>query len=258
MRNFPHPFLAKRRFIAFAHRGGGAEQLENSMTAFAAARDLGFTHIETDVQATADGVPVVFHDDELDRATTGSGRISSLPLSAVAQAKIGGKEAIVTLEEALETFPDLCFNIDIKSDQALQPTIALLRRMGCLDRICLASFSDSRLRAAKAALGEGACISAGPMSIRLHKFASWGLPVKRPLVDCVQVPIRSRRVTIVTRAFVRHCHRRDIAVHVWTIDEEAEMRRLIRLGVDGLVTDRPSLLKEVAVDEGVWTDQPAS
>lgn len=254
MRGFSHPFLGGRRFIGFAHRGGGAEQPENSATAFAAARKLGFTHIEMDVQATADGVPIVFHDDELDRATTGLGRISSLPRSVVAEAKIGGKEAIMTLEEALETFPDLYFNIDIKTDQALQPTIDLVRRMDCLDRICLASFSDDRLRLARTALGANLCVSAGPMSVRLHKYASWGLPVKRPAVDCMQVPIRSRRVTIVTKAFVKHCHKRDIAVHVWTIDDEAEMRRLIRLGVNGLVTDRPRLLKQVAIDEGVWTD----
>jgi glycerophosphoryl diester phosphodiesterase len=242
MRNFPHPFLGGRHFVGFAHRGGGAENLENSATAFAAASALGFTHIEIDVQATADGVSIVFHDEGLDGVTTGSGRISNLPFSAVTEAQIGGKEPIMSLEEALEAFPDLYFNIDIKTDHALQPTIDVIRRMKCLDRICVASFSDDRLRAAKAALGDKACMSAGPEAVKRLKYASWRLPVAKPSVDCVQVPIRSRRITIVTRSFVKFCQKRGIAVHVWTIDEESDMRRLIRLGVNGLVTDRPSLL----------------
>lgn len=253
MNNFSHPYLANRRFIGFAHRGGGKEQPENTEIAFKAAADLGYSHIELDVQATKDGILIVFHDDYLDRVTSGSGKISRLPYSEVSRAKIAGTEPIMTLEEALIRFPDLCFNIDIKTEHALQPTIDLVKRMNCLDRICLASFSDKRLAAVRSAFGKGACMSAGPKTVAAQKFSSWRLPITSAPVDCVQVPLRRYGIEIVTKRFVHHCHDNDIAVHVWTIDEEAEMRRLIRLGVNGLVTDRPSMLKQVAVEEGVWS-----
>ncbi len=249
---FSHPYLANRRFIGFAHRGGGKENPENTQIAFRAAADLGYSHIELDVQATADGVLVVFHDDNLDRMTTGSGRISHLPYSEVSRAKIAETESIMTLEETLSLFPDLCFNIDIKTAHALQPTIDLVRRMNCLNRICLASFSDKRLAAVRRAFGGHACMSAGPRTVAARKFASWRLPFRGAPVDCVQVPPRRYGIEIVTGRFIRHCQDNNIAVHVWTIDDEAEMRRLIRLGVNGLVTDRPSLLKQVALEEGVW------
>ena len=128
----------------------------------------------------------------------------------------------------------------------------LLERMNCLDRVCVASFSDSRLRAARARFGERVCLSSGPRSVAVLRFGSWRAPVGVPDVACAQIPLSQYGVPLATGGFLRHCNRHGIAVHVWTIDEEAEMRRLIRLGVNGIVTDRPSVLKRVAQEEGVW------
>lgn len=253
MNKFSHPYLGNRKFIGLAHRGGGGENPENTAIAFKAAQKLGFTHIELDVQATSDDVLIVFHDDKLDRITTGTGRISRMPYSEVSKVRIAETEPIMTLQQALEQFPDLHFNIDIKTPQALNPTIDLVRRMNCLPRICLASFSDKRLAAVRKALGTEACMSGGPKTVAAQKFASWGWPVRSGSVDCVQVPIRRYGIEIVTEGFIHHCQQNNIAVHVWTIDEMTEMRRLIRMGVNGVVTDRPSLLKQVAVEEGVWS-----
>jgi glycerophosphoryl diester phosphodiesterase len=249
---FKHPYLAGQKFICFAHRGGGLEQPENSASAFSAARAMGYRYIETDVQATADGILIVFHDDTLERTTDGSGTISALPYSEVCQALIGGVEPIMTLEQALEQFPDIRFNIDIKTEKALQPTLDLITRMKCFERINLASFSDNRLRKARRHLGPEICTSAGPQGVFALKLGSWGVPLAASPVDCAQVPISEYGVTIVTSNFIQHCNKNSVAVHVWTINEEDEMRRLIRLGVNGLISDRPTLLKRVAMDEGVW------
>lgn len=251
---FKHPYLADQDFICFAHRGGGAEQPENSASAFSAAIALGYRYMEIDVQATADGKLLVFHDDTLDRTTTGTGTISTLPYSSVREALIGGSEPILTLEQALEEFPTARFNVDIKTEAALAPTFALIKHMGCFDRICLASFSDNRLKIVRRSLGSEVCTSAGPMGVFALKLASWGLPMAASPAQCAQVPVSEYGITIVTPNFVKHCNQKGIAVHVWTIDEEDEMRRLIRLGVNGLITDRPTLLKKVALEEGVWVE----
>ncbi|MGI9414694.1 MAG: glycerophosphodiester phosphodiesterase [Hyphomicrobiales bacterium] len=249
---FDHPYLSGHGFACFAHRGGALENPENTKQAFSAATALGYRFIETDVQATADGVVLVFHDGTLERMTDGTGTISDLPFSEVRQARIDGTEPIVTLEEALTEFPETHFNIDIKTDHALEPTLELIARMNCLDRVCLASFSDARLRTLRKRFGARVCSGAGPRDVSALKFGSWGVRTSGVSANCAQVPIRQYGVNIVASRFLGYCNAQGVAVHVWTIDEEAEMRRLIRLGVNGIMSDRPSLLKRVAQEEGVW------
>lgn len=250
--NCSHPYLSDMGFAAFAHRGGGAEQIENTERAFKAAIAMGYRYIETDIQATSDNVVMIFHDDDLDPVTNGEGKIASLPYSEVCQAKIHGKEHLMTLEQALVTFPETYFNIDIKNEHSLEPTLELVARMGVLNRICLASFSDERLARIRQRFGSAICTGAGPRDVRTLKFASWGLPFMRACSQCAQVPVVAYGITIPTRRFIALCNARGVAVHVWTIDEADEMRRLIRLGVNGIITDRPSLLKQIAREEGVW------
>ena len=248
---FQHPYLAHKSFVCFAHRGGALEYPENTERAFAGAVAMGYRYIETDVQATADGIVVVFHNDTLDNLTDGAGVVSQLLFSEVRTAKTGG-EPIMTLEQALETFPETHFNIDVKTDHAVEPTLDIIRRMDAFDRVCLAAFSDKRLNRLRALAGDGACIGAGPKDVTALKFASWGAPARRLAVHCAQVPMRAYGIALVTPRFLRQCARQGIAVHVWTINEATDMRRLIRLGVNGIMSDRPSLLKQVAIEEGVW------
>ncbi len=250
--DFLHPYLAGARFAAFAHRGGGAEQTENSERAFRAAVAMGYRYIETDVQATSDNVVMIFHDDNLDRLTDSNGEIARLPYSEVRKARIHGQELLMTLEEALETFPEMYFNIDIKNEHSLEPTLELVARMGVLNRVCLASFSDERLSRIRHRFGHAICTGAGPRDVRALKFASWDLPFMRVDCHCAQVPLVAFGITIPTQRFIALCNARGVAVHVWTVDEAEEMRRLIRLGVNGIITDRPSLLKQIAQEEGVW------
>jgi glycerophosphoryl diester phosphodiesterase len=249
-----HPFLDHHGPLAVAHRGGTEVAPENTLAAFRAATDEGFRYLETDVHLTSDGVLVAFHDDELDRVTDGSGVLAQLPWAEVRQARIGGTEPIPTLDELLEEFPDARFNIDPKSDHVVVALVRALRRHDAVDRVCIGAFSDARLRRLRSLLGPDLCTSAGPKEIAGLVAASrtGAGGAGRAGYRCVQVPVRHRRVEIVTPAFVATAHAAGCPVHVWTIDEPDEMHRLLDLGVDGIMTDRPSVLKQVLSQRGAW------
>jgi glycerophosphoryl diester phosphodiesterase len=244
-----------------AHRGFSLDGLENSMAAFRAAVELGFRHLETDVHTTADGVLLLFHDDTLDRVTDGHGRISELPASTVALARIGGAEPIPLFEELATAFPDVRINLDVKDWNSVEPLAAAIERYGLQDRVLIASFSDRRRRAVLNRLSRPAAGSAGIVSNTL--FVLLGPVLPAPLlrltagralrgVHALQVPVSYGAVTVVTPGFVRRAHRHGLQVHVWTVNDPAEMHRLLDLGVDGIVTDRADLLKEVLQERGSW------
>ena len=143
-------------------------------------------------------------------------------------------------------------NIDPKDDNVVDPLVEVLREHDALDRVCLGSFSDRRLRRCRELLGPGLCTSAGPLAVSLVRLSSFGLPTGRPSAQCLQVPVRQGRIPIVDRRFVGHAHDRDLQVHVWTIDDPIEMHRLLDLGVDGIMTDQPSLLRSVLIEREDW------
>ena len=238
--------------IPFAHRGGASEHPENTMPAFEHAVRLGYRYLETDVHATADGVPVAFHDGVLDRVTDRSGIIARLPWDTVRQARVGGTEGIPLMEELLTTWPDVRVNIDLKHDGSVMPLVDVIERTGAQDRVCVASFSSKRLDRFRGLSGGRVCTAIGPRDIARLRCAGFGLPPRTFVGACAQVPVRQGPVLILDRRFVDGAHRLGLPVHVWTIDDPSEMERLLDLGVDGIMTDRPSVLKEVLVRRGVW------
>lgn len=238
--------------LPFAHRGGASEHPENTMAAFDHAVRLGYRYVETDVHATADGRLVAFHDDALDRVTDRRGAIAELPWEEVRAARVGG-EAIPLLEDLLGAWPDLRVNIDPKRDASVAPLVEVLKRTGAYDRVCVGAFSERRLGRFRRLTEDRVCTGMGPRAVALLRLASAGLPGLRTGGDCAQVPVRQGPVVLVDRRFVATAHRRGIPVHVWTIDDAAEMARLLDLGVDGIMTDRPALLKEVLVERGQWS-----
>lgn len=240
-----HPYLQNDGIIAFAHRGGALEAPENTMKAFDYAVGLGYRYVETDAYATRDGVLLAFHDDRLDRVTDQKGLIADLDHADVRKARIGGTEPIPLLEELLTTWPELRINIDPKHDGAVAPLIALLRRMNVLDRVCIGSFSDARINEVRTAFGEAVCTSMGPREVARFWLTKRRIPAGRFAANCIQIPVRQGPFRLVDAASVAAAHRRGLKLHVWTIDDEAEMRRLAALGVDGIMTDRPSLLRSV-------------
>lgn len=247
-----YAFLDHPGLLAFAHRGGALEAPENTMKAFEYAVGLGYRYLETDAYSTRDGTLISFHDDKLDRVTSSKGMIEAASAADIKAARINGVEPIPLMEDLLMRWPDLRVNIDPKHDAAVAPLIALIKRLGAEERVCIGSFSDKRIRQVQDAFDGRVCTSFGPRGILKLKSASWGLPLKRWREGCAQVPVKAGRVTIVTRRFVETAERNGLQVHVWTIDDEAEMRRLIDIGVHGLMTDRPALLRKVLIDKGRW------
>jgi len=222
------------------------------MPAFEHAVTLGYRYIETDVHVTSDGVLLAFHDDVLDRVTDGRGRIDELPWATVQRAKVDGREPIPLLEDLLGAWPDLRVNIDPKHDGAVPALVDVLRRCDAVERVCIGAFSDKRLARVRAELGPRVCTSLGPKGIAQLRGASYRVPAGPLPSPCAQVPTAARGLTIVDPRFLKAAHARNIAVHVWTIDDSDEMIRLLDLGVDGIMTDRPAVLREVLESRGQW------
>jgi glycerophosphoryl diester phosphodiesterase len=249
----PYPFLDHPGPVAFAHRGGAALNAENTWASFGHAVSLGYRYLETDARLTRDGVVLAFHDATLDRVSDRTGTILELPWDDVRQARIGGDQEPVRLDELLDAYPDVRFNIDAKDDSVVDALARVIERACAIDRVCIAAFSDARLTRMRKALGARLCTSAGPRGVARLRLAATNAPVRAPKLPCVQVPTRARGVRLVDERFVATAHRADIAVHVWTVDDPDEMHRLLDLGVDGLMTDRPDLLRDVLVERGQWS-----
>ncbi|BDH04956.1 MULTISPECIES: glycerophosphodiester phosphodiesterase [Streptomyces] len=248
-----HPYLDHPGPIAFAHRGGAAEGVENTVAQFRRAVARGYRYIETDVHLTADGTLVAFHDDSLDRVTDGTGRIADLPWAEVRRARVGGKEPVPLFEELLETFPEVRWNVDVKAEAALGPFLDLVARTDAWDRVCLGSFSEARVRRAQRLAGPRLATSFGTLGVLGLRLSSWGLPAPvRGSAVAAQVPEAHAGVPVADRRFVRAAHARGLQVHVWTVNEPERMHRLLDLGVDGIMTDHIDTLREVMEDRGVW------
>ena len=265
---FEHPDDAGRQLpIAIAHRGFSAEGLENSMAAFRAGVELGFRYLETDVHTTSDGVLLLFHDETLDRVTDANGRVAELPAAEVAKARINGRVPIPTFDELVAELPGARLNLDVKDWGSVRSTAAAIERHQVHHRVLVTSFSDRRRRAVLKLLSQPVASSAGVASNAL--FTLLGPVLPRPVfrrlmgrvlrdVHALQVPVRYGRIPVVTAGFIRRAHQLGLVVHVWTINEEAEMHRLLHLGVDGIVTDRADLLRDVLRARGQWRHAPGT
>ena len=249
----PHAYLEHPGPLPFAHRGGASAAPENTAAAFQCAVDLGYRYLETDVHVTADGVLVAFHDVDLGRTCGRPGTVGALPWAEVATARVEGREPIPRLDELLAAWPQARWNIDCKSDAAVDALVEVLERADCLDRICVGAFSDRRLRRLRKRLGPRLCSSLGPLATARLMAASRTHPaVARPSGMAAQIPLRQGPVSVVTEALVTTAHRLGLHVHVWTIDDPGTMHRLLDLGVDGIMTDQPAVLRSVLEQRGQW------
>ena len=250
----PSGYLDAPAPLAFAHRGGAADGDENTVAAFARAIALGYRYVETDVHATADGVAVVFHDQTLQRVTGQRGRIAELRWADLASVRVGGAAVVPRLDEVLGAWPQVRFNVDVKSDPGVEPAVAAVTRAGAADRVLLASFSDARLTRLRALAGPKVASSLGMRGVaRLRMASLHGRSLRLPpSVVAAQVPVRYGRIPVVDRRFLGYCHRLGLQVHVWTIDEPAHMHDLLDLGVDGIMTDHVGVLRDVYRSRGHW------
>lgn len=246
------PFLDSPGAIAIAHRGGALEAEENTLPAFAHAQALGYSHVELDVHATRDGHVIIHHDPDMMRICNDPRRIADLDLAELQHIRTRGGAVIPTLEELLITFPRLFVTIEAKSLVVIAPLCALITRLGVLDRVCIGAFDPARTRAARARLGPGLLWSPAHGQVARLAARGWGLPL--PLADfgVVQIPVQWKGIAVVTPRLVRAAHAAGVAVQVWTVNDAPEMSRLLDMGVDGLMTDRPSLLRDMLRTRGAW------
>ena len=271
-----------RRVIAYAHQGGAWEAPSSTLHAIAAALEAGATGIELDVHATRDGRLVVGHDPTVDRTTDRSGAIADLTYDELALldnaywwapgadvspglspeaypfrglAPKNHRFGIALLEEVLEEFPGVVLNLDIKQTAPVvapyeEALAAMLRRFGRVDDVIVASFLDTATDAF-ATFAPEIPTSAGTVAVAAFYQAVQAGETPAPLVHAaLQVPARFGEMTLVDRRFVEVAHEQGLAVHVWTIEEEDEMRDLCALGVDGIITDRPTALVGVLDELG--------
>lgn len=233
--------------------------MENSLSAFRRAVSEGYCYVETDVHATSDGVAVIHHDCDLDRTTDGHGGIRERSWSAVRSALVAGREPVCCLDDVLEELPETLFNIDVKADSAVRPVLRVLERHDAWDRVCLASFDHRRLQALRRDGGPRLLTSMSKRSAAAlwtgSRLTGWPL---RPWVRgfAAQVPPMHGGVRVIDSRFVELAHRWVREVHAWTVDTAEEMERLLDLDLDGLLTDRPDVLRDVLERRGQWTSRP--
>lgn len=262
------PFLDWPGPIAFAHRGGGGERPENTMEAFVhAVEELGYCYLETDVHVSRDGVVFAIHDPCLERISDRSGRVDALTAVEIESADAGfhftpdggrsfpwrGRDLNVPrLETILDAWPAVRINLDLKSDAVVEPLLRLLQRMRAWDRVCVGSFSDRRIFRARQLAAGRLCTSMGPRAVAAARLAALTGRMPRLNADCIQVPLKWRGIPLADPRTVRAAHTTGLPLHVWTIDDEATMEALLDGGVDGIMTDRPTLLRQVLCRRRLW------
>jgi len=254
------PFFDARRPLIFAHRGGCALGPENTLAAFDLGLQAGADGLELDVHLSADGIPVVHHDDTLDRTTSEGGPLAARTAAELARIDAGYHftsnggfpfrqqgAGIPSLREVLLRYRDVPIVIEMKVDtpemgQAVARDVAAA---DAVDRVCLAGYGARSAAVARAAI-PGVATSATHPEVRLavyRGFAGW--PVRHVQYGGYQVPERNGLIRIVSPRFVREAHAAGLKVQVWTVDDEPDMRRLLYWGVDGLISNRPDLAVRV-------------
>ncbi len=235
------------------------------MLAFGHAYDAGLRWMETDLHLTSDGQVVCIHDDTVDRTTDGSGPVWDFAMSELSELDAaytfevsgdhpyrGQGHAVPSLEEVATTFEDSRLVVDLKQDGLVDPLWQLIKRLDIAERVIVGSFSDRRLAEFREVTGGAVATSAGPRAVA-RALAAAAVRTPPLLADALQVPVSARGIRIVTPRSVERFHRAGYQVHVWTVNSSKQMHRLLEIGVDAIITDRPDALKAVMIERGVWT-----
>ena len=244
--------------FGFAHQGGDEQAPGNTMAAFDHAVSLGYRYLETDVQATADGVLVVFHDDDLARLAGVDARVEDLTWADLRELRVGGSHPIPRFDEVVERFAAQRFNIDPKAGSAVGPLVEAIRRHDLTDRVMIGSFNDRRIRDVRAGVDADLATSPGPLGLIGVLLRALVMPWWRTGYAAVQIPVRYGFVPLATSFLIRRYHRLGLQVHVWTINDEEEMADLFDRGVDAIISDRPTALRRVLRARGAWPEDDTS
>lgn len=253
-----HPFFDVPRPVVIGHRGAAGIRPENTLLSFETALEQGARILESDIQVTRDGIPILLHDPSVDRTTEGRGETRQLDLAdlrrldaghafrdeAGAPAFRGRGLRIPTLEEAFEAFPEARFNLEIKTHdpRATAATLELVQRFDRAERTLLTAGEDAVMRILREALlghpvvpAVGACLAE---IVRAVQGATDGSPMAEGVM-ALQIPATFSGRPLVTPELVDYAHACGVSIHVWTINDLREIESLLALGVDGIVTDHP-------------------
>ena len=235
------------------------------MEAFSRAVALGFRFIETDLHVTADGVVVCIHDDTVDRTTDGTGLVSNFTFEELAALDAGFRHnstggypfrglgvAVPSLEEAVTALPDVSFVVDLKGEGQVDLLADLIQRLALQDRLIVGSFSDQRLDEFRRATGGRVATSSGPMLSRMWLLTSRVGRGAGGQASALQLPTQVRGIKVVDRKLVETAHNNGLQVHVWTVNDPGEMEVYLEMGVDGIISDRPDLLRDLLMSRGQW------
>ena len=237
-------------FAAFAHRGGANDFVENTLEAFEQSINLGFKYIETDVRATKDNKLVIFHDPDLKRMLNLEIDISSINYDELSSYKINGVHKIPTFLETVSSWPNINFNIDPKSDKSAELLISELKSVGNLDRFCVGSFDSTKLNKIRNAFDNKLCTSMGTNEVINFYFLRF-FGINSINTPCLQLPYYKNGFKIITAKLIRDAHKFNKKVHAWTIDDPKEISELLDMGIDGIMTDSPKLLKNEMAKKGI-------
>lgn len=263
-----HPVVSLDVPLVFAHRGGSGLRPENTIDAFDHGLSLGADGLEFDIRLSSDGVPMVHHDETLDRTTSGAGRLGALTADALAQLDAGCHFTDLTgqswrdkgcriprLRDVLARYPNVPIIMELKGrdPEVARRSVAEVRAAGAIGRVCFAGFEDVVLRAARAE-GDDIVSSAAREEIRWFLYLSWvAAAPRRTRYQAFQIPEMAGRLRVVSPRFVRAARRAGVPVAVWTVDDPADMTRLLDWGVRGLISDRPDLAVPVVAR---WKERP--
>ena len=239
-------------FLAFAHRGGNDFAPENTFESFQFAVDNGFKYLETDVHLTSDNKLMAFHDPTLDRVTNYEGKINDFSSTDLKKVRIKDKYRMPLMAELLESFPDSFFSIDMKCDESVIPLINLIKNNNAVERVCFASFSQDRLNFVRENLNNKCITSMGPKEIIISKILSYINLKKNINSHLASMPISRYNIKLLNKRSINYLKSLNVKVVAWTINNEFQMRNLIKLGVDGIMTDKLKLLKEILIEKNLW------
>jgi glycerophosphoryl diester phosphodiesterase len=255
-----HPYLVKQGILAMAHRGGMGLWPPNTLYAFERASALGVDALEMDIHATKDGVIVVRHDPTVDQTTDGTGYIQNLTLAELKRLDAGYNWTsdgglsypfrglgitVPTLEEVISALPNMRLNIDIKPEDpaAVAPFCQILRRYSKLNGVMVGSFHNHQLRRFRELCPEVATAAGVSETELFYGLTLMSLSgIFQPRANAFQIPEYQGSLHVVTERFVKNAHAHNMEVHVWTVNEVDDMRRLLDWGVDGLISDYPDRL----------------
>jgi glycerophosphoryl diester phosphodiesterase len=236
--------------LAIAHRGGAGLAAENTLEAFSRSYALGVRFLETDVRCTADGRVVAFHDARLRRVTTSRGPVSQRRLEELQRLPVLGGGPVVALDEVLAQFPDVCLTVDVKDPRVIEPLARLLASAGATHRVCAAAARESWLLALRSLTGPQLSTALGWRA--LARLASARGSGRYGDATFAHVPLRLGRVPVFRDDLVARARDAGIRVIVWTVNDPHTMHRLLDHGVDGIITDRPDVLRDVLIGRGQW------